>query len=455
MSYAASEQFRPDVASDGADFMAVWLEFRTDSTLYDSRLYYIRFSRTGAVLDSAAVCLDGPNVTGPHIGYGGGYYLVVWETGKVGTPRVLAVRIDRAGTLIDTVPILVASGDKWAYRYADVGYVDSTFLIATMANYPYWHIYGSRISCDGRLLDSVPFLLQLDSSQVQRRPAIACDGDTTFIVTRFHPSPLPDEARALRCTSGGVILDTAEIVLGDVPGSMTDALVDVVRGPGEYFVVSTSPGWESVAWRINYEGVVLDTVEGVHPFALGAEAVYDGINYVLANVVGYPLPPGIGATRIAPDGTVIDSPPVSVVVIDTNRAFISWSARIAANDEGITAVVFGTYEQERYGSKRLRASVWAPLGVRAEDRSQHSTTFSIHPNPVAGTAVLELGSRVAGPARIRLYDVQGRLTKLLADVPAGIGPARIPVNLRDVPAGVYFVDVHPAGIRTKLVVVTR
>jgi hypothetical protein len=453
MSYAASGQFQPDVASDGADFAAVWQEYRTDSTLYDSRLYCMRFSRTGAVLDSAPKCLDGPDVRGPNIGYGGGFYLVVWETGlTMGTPRVLAVRIDRAGTLIDTVPILVASGAKWAYRNADVGYVDSTFLIATQANYPYWHIYGSRISCDGRLLDSVPFLFQLDSSQFQRRPAIACDGDTTFIVTRFHPSPLPDEARALRLTSGGVILDTAEIVLGDVPGHMSEPLVAVVRGPGEYFIFSTSSAWPTIAWRVSYEGAVLDTVEGVYPFWPGTEPVYDGINYVVANLLD---PPDIGAVRIRPDGTVIDSPPVTVVVIDTNKTCFSWSARIATNDEGITAIVFGTYEQERYGSKRLRAAVWAPLGVGAENRSRHSTAFSIHPNPVAGTAVLELGSRIAGPVRIRLYDVQGRLTKLLADVPAGMGPARIPVDLRDVPSGVYFVDMHPAGIRTKLVVVTR
>jgi hypothetical protein len=69
---AASGQYGPDVASDGADFMAVWEELRTDSTLFDLRLYYTRFSSSGTVLDSAGAYVDGPDVQGPAIGYGGG-----------------------------------------------------------------------------------------------------------------------------------------------------------------------------------------------------------------------------------------------------------------------------------------------------------------------------------------------------------------------------------------------
>ena len=453
MSRAASAQGGADVASDGSDFMAVWWEGRTDSSVYDDDICYTRFSSSGTVLGSV-VSLAGHDVRGPAIGYGGGCYLVVWGDGPLdSTYQDLAVRINRDGVIMDTVPILVARGEKWIYGGIDIGYVDSTFLIALQCNYPDWHIYGSRVSCNGRLQDSVPFVFPPDEPlRVRRNPGVASDGDSTFIVTRFRAGG-GDEATFVRCTSGGVILDSAEVPLGEVPGTLHDVWAAPVRGPGEYFIVSTTGAWQSIAWRVSYAGTILDTIWDVYPFPAGTEPVFDGTNYVVANRYD---DAHIGAQVVRPDGTVINERPVQVVEIDTNASYFSdLLPKRAVDDQGVTAVVFGTYEQERYGSRRARAAVWPLLGVEEGDGSWHRRSLSVYPNPVAGAAMLELGGRVGGPIHVSLYDVEGRLVKTLADTPAGVSAAQIPVDLGNVPAGVYFVNVHPTGTRTKIVLVNR
>jgi len=440
MSYAAGEQYLPDVASDGTDFMAVWAEFRADSTLYDLRLYCARFSRSGAVLDTAPTCLAGPDAKLATIGYGGGCYLVAWRDGSLGaTRRVLAVRIDRGGTLIDTVPIQVSAGDKYFYGWADIGYADSTFLIAMMCNYPNWHIYGSRISCDGKLLDSVPFVFPPgEEGPVRRNPGVATDGDSTFMVTRIYR--IGNEASFVRCTSGGVILDSTEIILGDVPGNFDPVFVAPVRGPGEYFVVATTSVAPSVAWRVGYDGTVLDTIEDVYPFMPGTGAVYDGINYVVVGSHGdggYAT--GVGVQLVEPDGTVVNYLPKMVVVLDTTRSrYSSKFVRSATNDEGVTAAVFSSYEQARYGSRRIRAAVWTPLGVCEEPAACTSPKL---PSQTVVRGVLLMEDR--GPRtgdRAVLLDAAGR--KVL-DLHPGEN------DVRALAPGVYFIREQPQAAGSK------
>jgi hypothetical protein len=445
MSYSAGAQFAPVVASDGTDFMAAWEELRADETLYDTYVYCCRFSSSGAVLDSAPKCLAGTGAGGPIICHGGGYYLALWGDGDQGpSPRVLAARLDSDGTLIDTAPIVV----RGAYGATGAAYADSVFLVAMTHG---GRVHCMRLSSSGTVLDSVPF--QLPGSDTRLNPGVASDGDSTFIVTQYCPEPYDDDSVSIvRVTSGGVILDSVEVMLGPVAGSTIPRVYPApVRGPGEYFVVATTSTGPPAAWRVSYAGIVIDTVEDVYLFGMATQAVYDGANYLVANGCSAAR---IGAQRIGPDGAVIDYFPVEVVSIDTTSSRFSTGARTATNDEGVTAAVFGTYEPQRYGSKRIRAGVWAPLGVAVENRVAPLRRVSIHPNPVAGTAMLEVGGSNTGPLSVTLYDVQGRFVKLLADVPAGMGRNRIPLDIRGIPAGIYFVNVRPTGVRTKLVVVT-
>jgi hypothetical protein len=127
MSYSAGDQFISDVASDGTDFMAVWEELRADDTRYDTYVYCCRFSSSGAVLDSVPMRLAGPGAEGPIICYGGGYYLVLWGDSS----SLLAARLDRDGTLVDTVPIVVTG----ARGVGDIAYADSVFLLAMQYGY--------------------------------------------------------------------------------------------------------------------------------------------------------------------------------------------------------------------------------------------------------------------------------------------------------------------------------
>jgi hypothetical protein len=450
MSYSAGDQFISDVASDGTDFMAVWEELRADDTLYDTYVYCCRFSSSGAVLDSAPMCLAGPDAGGPIIRYGGGYYLIIWGDGGQGpSPRVLAARLDRDGTLVDTVPIVLDS----ARGVRSVAYADSVFLLAMQYRY---RVHCLRLSSRGTVLDSAPFLLP--GSDTRLNPGVASDGDSTFIVTQFCPEVSGyDQVSAVRVTSGGVILDSVDVILGSVDGPNGMAYPAPVRGPGEYFVVVTTSVGPSAAWRVSDAGKAIDTIEDIYPFVPLTRAIYDGTNYGVIGPYGEgAYATGAGVQLVKPDGTVVNRIPMMVAVLDTTRSrYASKYVRPTTNDEGVTAVVFSSYEQERYGSKRILAAVWTPLGVGTENRPVSPSRVWVHPNPVAGTVMLELGSPTIGPLRVRLYDVQGRFVKLLADAPAGMGRNRTLLDIRDVSAGIYFVDVRPTGVRMKLVVVTR
>jgi hypothetical protein len=64
--------------------------------------------------------------------------------------------------------------------------------------------------------------------------------------------------------------------------------------------------------------------------------------------------------------------------------------------------------------------------------------FRSAPNPSRGTTTIPF--RLAAPGRISLTlcDVRGRRIRVLYEGAAPAGESRVPVDMRDLPAGVYF-----------------
>jgi hypothetical protein len=67
----------------------------------------------------------------------------------------------------------------------------------------------------------------------------------------------------------------------------------------------------------------------------------------------------------------------------------------------------------------------------------------VHPNPFAGTAHATYGLQESGPVTLRIYDVQGRLVKVLREGREVAGPHGVVWDGRDdagrtVASGVYF-----------------
>ena len=73
----------------------------------------------------------------------------------------------------------------------------------------------------------------------------------------------------------------------------------------------------------------------------------------------------------------------------------------------------------------------------------------VYPNPARGVATLGLSLATAGPLRVELYDVTGRLERVLADeAEATQGTHRFLVSRErgaKLPAGTYFYRAEIAG----------
>ena len=127
---APDDQEHPSVVSNGDGYFVVWADKR-DYGANEYDIYGARVSRTGEVLDPGgiAICTDPGRQTSPRVAFDGTRFLVVWED-------------DREST--------------------------SQFLL--------YHIYGARVTSDGRVLDTNGF--RITANQITRTgPAVASNGD--------------------------------------------------------------------------------------------------------------------------------------------------------------------------------------------------------------------------------------------------------------------------------------
>jgi hypothetical protein len=204
-----------------------------------------------------------------------------------------------------------------------------------------------------------------------------------------------------------------------------------VRGPGEYFVVVTTSIGPSAAWRVSDAGAPIDTIEDIYVFMPMTKAVFDGTNYGVVGSYGEgAYATGVGVQLVRPDGTVVHWLPMMATMLDTTTSrYSSKAVRPATNDDGITAAVFSSYEQACFGSKRVRAGVWAPLGV---NEANNVAPGVMRPGASILRGVLLLpGDRGPGTGdRTALLDVTGRR---VMNLQPGAN------DVRALASGVYFV----------------
>jgi hypothetical protein len=106
-------------------------------------------------------------------------------------------------------------------------------------------------------------------------------------------------------------------------------------------------------------------------------------------------------------------------------------------------------ERERFGPVEIDVPLVAGITLRAA------------PNPSVGTTAIYYDVPHAGPVSIRVFDLSGRLLKVLVDSRKSAGPHEIRWNAEDdsgrsVPAGIYFVKLDTeAGSKALRVAITR
>ena len=301
-----------------------------------------RLDATGVPGTSSAVVpgvmAAGQRVAG--VATDGQIYFVVWTDPRdieVGGRGLYGARIAADGTRLDPEDILISSGPA---QRAGVVFDGASFVVAWV----YYDVEGSgyeravRVSPDGELLDTAPWLLPLSWSQPDF--AAASDGTHTLLV---GPS---EQAGYL----GVVLVDqdgeaASEVAHPEVAGQRVHAVSPAVSFDGtSYLVVWNSPA--AVFGRlVGADGALLG-----QSFAIASEggtyrcttSTAGGGNHL---VVWQDEDGSIFAKRVSPDGEVLEpigrlitqaadvsSRSCPPVVFDGERFVVAWRAPSAAGE---------------------------------------------------------------------------------------------------------------------------
>jgi MYXO-CTERM domain-containing protein len=207
----------PDLASDGSDYLVVWVDFFEDYQA-DSNLYGTRISGSdGQPLDrddEIVISEASDYQSNPAVASNGTNYAVVWDdtrdTGSLSDRDVFATRIDADGNVLDGSGVLIARENR-AQWTPDVASDGTDFMIV-------WQdrrtgndedIYAARFGSDGSLLDSTAIVLADTDGRNDNDPRIAFDGSEYVVTWEFDPNVAAPTrtSRALSMQTDGTLSD--------------------------------------------------------------------------------------------------------------------------------------------------------------------------------------------------------------------------------------------------------
>jgi hypothetical protein len=336
ISLAVNSQVLPALAFDGTDYLVAWQDYRTG----DFFIYGTLMNTAGQVLDTSgfAIATTAIYQRYPAVVFGGNLFLVTWERFDFNSFSLCAARVDRSGTVLDTVAVRVSDSGIGS---SAVVFGGANYLVAWQGQGNYSQISGTFVTPAGEVLNpSVRISAMTDG---QWRPAAAWDGANYLVAWQDGDRDAPDAARAdiygLRLDASGCVLDSLEIPIADSSVSQSNPVV--VAGDsgwlvawGDYLSTSVSV---SVA-RVSSSGRVLDTTGiPVGPLTtipgslVSLAAAFDGTNYLVVWLNG-----GIYGARITQAGQVLDSGGFLIsdttypncfpaVAFDGTNYFVVWS----------------------------------------------------------------------------------------------------------------------------------
>jgi len=429
---AAANQLSAAVASDGTDFLVVWLDQRA----VPFETYATRVTRDGVVLDRTGIRIAARDVYQRRVVWTGTAYLIVWAEGN---GRVMSARVSREGVVVQQPTLLVEDAQlPDVIRSGDltiVGYLTGT-------TYPF----------EGRAL-----FLDADGSVVARvtltapgtnigAPRIGFNG--TDLVAVWTDGGIIDNAivlKAARFNAQGLIDASPRTVRAE--GYNVDP---VIASDGRDFVVVTRDYDTNVHRAL---ALTSDLTAGAS-FELPTDVYWNpslmwaGSHYVLVAGNGS----DINAMRLDRDGQLIDaattieatliagSAPTPAAATNGADVFVAWNAPLTADSflDGFDVYggVFSNSTFERRSRSLLSVAATRQLHalVAASDRGL-LTVWNDEPSglfarrtdfdgrPVDATP-LRLGSSIFSAVA---FDGRDYVVAWSESFPARIGVRRIPV----------------------------
>ena len=479
ISTEANFQEEPQVAFDGTNYLLVWQDWRNDAgDRRNADIYGIRISSSGTILDSApiAICTAINNQVHPRIAFDGINYLVVWEDWRYspfGNSDIYGVRVSPSGMIIDSVDILISSAPR-NQNTPSVCFGGTNYLVVwkDCRNHYYGHIYATRVTTTGIVLDSAGIPICTAGSKAH--PEVSFDGTNYFIVWQQKDYIGWDDVYGARLNPGGNLIDTLAKPISTAP---YDQINPSIAFDGvNYFVVWQDargfppPDTDIYGARVSSSGIVLDTA-GI-PLAPSnysqhtPSVLWGSVDYlVLYGEWRYTEPANgwdIYGLRVSPSGIIIDSFAIA------NKPGDQVSPALAKGPGEQIMITYSGYADSVNNHIARMQRIWAeyfpPVGTSERMQRFINSPLTIYPNPFREKVIIRYtmqdtrytiqDTRYRIPDIIlKIYDVSGRIVKsfnlescimyhesvISWDGTDGSG--------RKLPSGVYFIRLETEGFK--------
>lgn len=199
----------PSIAFDGSNYLLL---------CSDIDIRGARIRPEGTVFDTMTIFSIVPNrCSDPAVIFDGTNYFAAFVSWPAYGPYVNGLRIDTSGVVLDSTPIVMSHGG--AYDLNPSATFDGTNYFVVWFHGTYestFDIYGARVTTGGVLLDTVPIIIATGTYR-QWFPSIAFDGTNYFVVWQDNRSGAYGDIYGARVTLAGVVLDPEGIPICAAP----------------------------------------------------------------------------------------------------------------------------------------------------------------------------------------------------------------------------------------------
>ncbi|UCG42336.1 MAG: T9SS type A sorting domain-containing protein [candidate division WOR-3 bacterium] len=408
-------QFEPDVAFDGSNYLAVWGDYRAGT---NRDIYGCRVTPQGEILDPAGIgiCTQGNWQGVATVGFDGTNYLVAWSDLRTGDFDIYGTRVSPQGEVLDPGGIPIARIDQ-IQLYPDVAWNGANWLVAyhDWRNHEY-DIYGTRVASDGTVLDPNSIAISR-ADRNQYHPVVASDGSKCFVVwddTRGGSSRI----HGARVSRDGVVLDTNGVAV-----SSASSYIPAIAFDGENYLVTwddyRTGSADVYGARITPSGAVLDPnglpLSTAPNYQKASALAFDGTSYLVAwedwrNGHDYDL----YAARVSTAGSVLET--FAVQTWDQEQI----SAAVANGPGEQMLVVWSGWIDSVNHRVANTHRIWGWLdGVAGmEERSAEtpgaSALLAASPNPFGLNTAIRWKPVSGSDERLSIYDAGGMLVRSFA-----------------------------------------
>jgi len=386
---AAGRQEQPQVAPGADARLAVWADYRTVLD-EESRAGIVAFDQDGGL-------------------------------GLGSVADIYAARLDPAGRVIDTTPIVVSQAE-FGQVYPRVGWNGQNWLVAWFTKRPrdqYSHTYdivAARVSPDGAVLDAEPFVIASDAQNGAWPENVITDeaGNWVVVWTDFLPpegTSIPRGVFVARVAPDGGVLDPEGRVAYNHHSQFL-SFPDLARAGDRYMLTFEGyVGSVQAAWAMPLDA-------NFNPLRPGPEQIGPGVRpRVASNGETFFAVMGGTATRVSRDGDPLDQTGIQLSPAASGQA--------AAQPTWDGANWFVSYNAYKFDGDDIALARVSPAGallgsVTLDAGARHQTWSSVAPLPGGGAQVVWQDA-ATGDVNAALVSAAGVASP---EVTAGLGAPR-------------------------------